>query len=90
MLYIIAVVGIITTMMNKKGNEMDYGMFSVEGNAKVASIVAWHIAGKDITSPKLVLQNLEDLAKYDEKFAEATDTAVREIVLEAVFPELFV
>lgn len=68
---------------------MDYGMFSVEGNEKVASIVAWHIAGKDITSPKLVLQNLRDLAAYDPMFAEATDTAVREVVLGAVFPELF-
>lgn len=68
---------------------MEYGMFSVEGNEKVASIVAWHIAGKDITSPKLVIQNLEDLAKYDVKFAEAADTAVREVVLGAVFPELF-
>jgi hypothetical protein len=76
-------------MMNTKGNKMDYGMFSDEGNAKVASIVAWHIAGKDITSPKLVIQNLEDLAKYDVRFAEAADTAVREMVLEAVFPEMF-
>ena len=76
--------------MNDKGNEMDYGMFSVEGNEKVASIVMWHIANKDVSSPELVIQNLRDLAAYDEKFAEATDTAVREVVLDAVFPELFV
>jgi hypothetical protein len=66
-----------------------YGMFSDEGNAKVDSIVFWHTINKDISSPKLVVQNLEDLAKYDVRFAEATDTAVREMVLEAVFPEMF-
>ena len=69
---------------------MDYGMFTDEGNAKVDSIVFWHTINKDISSPKLVVENLEALAAYDEKFAEATDTAVREMVLEAVFPELFV
>lgn len=77
-------------MMNDKGNEMNYGMFSVEGNEKVASIVMWHIANKAISSPNLVVQNLRDLAAYDEKFAEATDTVVREMVLDAVFPEMFV
>jgi hypothetical protein len=76
-------------MMNDKGNEM-YGMFSVEGNEKVASIVNWHSRNKDVSSPELVIQNLRDLANYDfYKYGEATDTAVREIVLAAVFPELF-
>jgi hypothetical protein len=67
-----------------------YGMYSDEGNDKVASIVNWHSANKDLTSPELVVQNLRDLAAYDfKKFGEATDTAVREAVLGAVFPELF-
>jgi hypothetical protein len=77
-------------MMNRKGNEMDYGMFTEEGNLKVESIVNWHSNNKDVSSPELVIENLRALADYDEMFAEATDTAVREIVLEAVFPELFV
>lgn len=68
---------------------MEYGMFSVEGDEKIAGIIAWHSANREISSPKLVMQNLRDLAAYDEKFAEATDTAVREVVLGAVFPELF-
>ena len=68
---------------------MDYGMFSDEGNKKVDSIVFWHTINKDISSPKLVVENLKALAEYDEKYAEATDTAVREMVLEAVFPEMF-
>lgn len=69
---------------------MNYGMFTEEGNLKVESIVNWHSNNKDVSSPELVIENLRALADYDEMFAEATDTAVREIVLEAVFPELFV
>jgi hypothetical protein len=68
---------------------MDYGMYTNEGNLKVESIVNWHINNKELTSPKLVVDNLRALAEYDPKFSEATDTAVREIVLEAVFPEYF-
>ena len=79
--------------MNEKGNTMktDFGMFTEEGNLKVWSIVNWHSNNKDVTSPELVVQNLRDLANYQyPKYAEATDTAVREMVLEAVFsPELF-
>lgn len=70
---------------------MDYGMYTEEGNKKVDSIVFWHTINKDVSSPKLVVDNLKALAEYDfDKYGEATDTAVREMVLEAVFPELFV
>lgn len=70
---------------------MKYGMFSLKGNAMVASIVNWHTANKDQTSPELVTQNLRDLANYEyPQYAEAIDTYVREQVLAAIFsPELF-
>jgi hypothetical protein len=60
-----------------------FGMFSVEGNNAVATIVAYHKAHK---SPwTLVYQNLRDLADSNqEKFGEAMDTVVREMVYDAV------
>lgn len=62
---------------------MSYGMFTSAGEAAVAGIVAYH---KQFKSPwNLVEKNLEDLAAYDEKYAEATDTVVRENVFNALF-----
>jgi len=60
-----------------------FGMFSDEGNNAISTIVMYHKAHK---SPwTLVYENLCDLAKsnYD-KFGEATDTVVREMVYDAV------
>ena len=62
---------------------MDYGMFSDEGNLAVHGIVLYH---KAVKSPwALVYQNLHDLAEANpDKFGEATDTAVRERVFDAI------
>ena len=58
---------------------MTYGMFSAKGNLAIASIVAYHKYHK--SSWSVVLQNLRDLADCDyEKFGEAMDTEVREVV----------
>jgi hypothetical protein len=65
-------------------------MFSLKGNAMIASIVNWHNANKDQTSPELVIQNLQDLAYYEyPQYAEATDSYVREQVLAAIFSPEF-
>ena len=62
---------------------MDYAMFTPEGNIAVAGIVEYSIQHK--LSWKTVYQNLVDLAKFDyEKYGEALDTAVRELVYEAI------
>ncbi len=60
-----------------------FGMYSEEGNQAIAGIIEYHSYHK---SPwALVLQNLRDLADSDyEKFGEAMDTAVREVVYEAI------
>lgn len=60
-----------------------YGMFTDEGNLAIAGIVMYH---KAVGSPwSLVLQNLSDLAEHDsDKFGEATDTVVREMVYNAL------
>jgi hypothetical protein len=56
-----------------------YGMFSEEGNKQIADIIEFHKNYKS-TWP-VVYQNLRDLADSDyEKFGEAMDTEVREIV----------
>jgi hypothetical protein len=73
-------------MLSKKELGMsvqDFGMFSDEGNQAVAGIVAYHKFHK---SPwALVQQNLRDLADSDyDKFGEAMDTMVREIVYDAI------
>ena len=58
---------------------MTYGMFSVEGNRAISSIIAYHKYHK--SSWTVVLQNLRDLADSDyQKFGEAMDTEVRECV----------
>ena len=61
-----------------------FGMFSDQGNIAVASIVEYHRQyGSDWST---VLQNLRDLADYNpELYGEATDTAVKEYVYEALF-----
>lgn len=62
----------------------DFGMFTERGNAAVAGIVAYHRQYRSDWST--VLQNLQDLAKYDtEAYGEATDTAVKEYVYEALY-----
>ena len=60
-----------------------YGMFSEAGNLKVAAIV--EVARNlDITWPE-VMGMLRTLASSDYRlFGEATDTAVREAVYEAL------
>lgn len=62
---------------------MNYGMFSEEGNLAVHGIVLYH---KAIESPWLtVYQNLCDLADFNpDRFGEATDTAVRDMVFGAI------
>ena len=62
---------------------MDYGMFSSNGNIKVAGIVEYAIVHQ--LPWKVVYQNLIDLAKFDPKqYGEATDTMVRELVYDAI------
>lgn len=60
----------------------EYGMFTEQGNIAVASIVAYH-AYRETSTPELIVKNMEDLAAYNQMFAEATDTVVREAVLTA-------
>ena len=62
----------------------NFGMFTDRGNQAVAFIVAYHRQHR--SEWELVEQNLKDLAWYDaEAFGEATDTAVKEYVYEALF-----
>ncbi len=62
---------------------MNYGMFTSEGNVAVFGIVEY--AKMHNLSWATVYQNLRDLAKFDrEKYGEAMDTAVREMVYEAI------
>lgn len=62
----------------------DFRMFSEQGNTAVAGIVAYHRQyGSDWGT---VVQNLRDLADYNpEIYGEATDTAVKECVYQALF-----
>jgi hypothetical protein len=76
-----------TYMLSKKELGMQvvqsFGMFSEEGNRAIEGIIEYHSYHKSPWS--LVQQNLRDLADSDyEKFGEAMDTAVREIVYEAI------
>ena len=64
------------------GDFMHYGMFSSEGNVAVSGIVAY--AKMHNLSWATVYQNLVDLANFDEKYAEALDTVVREAVYVAI------
>ena len=58
---------------------MTYGMFSEEGNKQIADMIEFHKNRKSTWAE--VLQNLRDLADCDyEKFGEAMDTEVREVV----------
>ena len=59
-----------------------YGMFTAEGNAKVAHIVEFANA-HDLDWPQ-VLPVLRYLAWSDLKFGEAMDTVVREAVYTAL------
>jgi hypothetical protein len=62
----------------------NFGMFSAQGNVAVAGIVEYHRQYGSNWST--VLQNLRDLADYNpELYGEATDTAVKEYVYEALF-----
>jgi len=63
---------------------MMFGMFTERGETAIAGIVAYHRQyGSDWST---VLQNLCDLADYDpELYGEATDTAVKESVYQAMF-----
>ena len=62
---------------------MNYGMFTSEGNVAVFGIVEY--AKMHNLSWATVYQNLRDLAKFDyAKYGEATDTAVREMVYDAI------
>jgi len=60
---------------------MDYGMFSDAGNNEVTRIVA--VAKEYDMGFDEVMFLLNELSKF-EKFGEATDTAVRELVGEAL------
>jgi hypothetical protein len=59
----------------------DYAMFTDLGNAAVHALVEAARANKMTWAQ--TYQALHDLAKYDE-FGEATDTAVREMVYDAL------
>lgn len=60
-----------------------FGMFTDLGNHAVAFIVDYHRANKN--GWPVVYQNLCDLAKSDpERYGEATDTMVREMVYDAL------
>lgn len=61
---------------------MHYGMFTSEGNVAIAGIVEY--AKMHNLSWATVYQNLVDLSNFDEKYAEATDTVVRECVYDAI------
>ena len=59
-----------------------FGMYTDEGNWVVAFIVDYHMANNN--DWPVVYQNLQDLAKSDpERYGEATDTVVRELVYDA-------
>ena len=59
-----------------------FGMFTTEGNAKVAAIVEF--AKTNNAQWDNVLPMLSNLAQSDRaKFGEATDTVVREMVYDA-------
>ena len=61
-----------------------FGMFTDEGNAKVAAIVEF--AKTNNAQWEDILPMLRNLAESDRaKFGEALDTAVREIVYDACF-----
>ena len=60
-----------------------FGMFTDEGNNAVAFIVDYHRANNNAWDT--VYQKLQDLAESDpERYGEATDTMVREMVYDAV------
>jgi hypothetical protein len=62
---------------------LDFGMFTHAGESAVYGIiVAAEVAANNLT-PDQVLASLERLAKQPD-FSEATDTAVREAVFEAL------
>lgn len=59
-----------------------FGMFTDEGNHAVAFIVDYNMANNN--DWPTVYQNLQDLAKSDpERYGEANDTVVRELVYDA-------
>ena len=59
-----------------------FGMYTDLGNHVVAFIVDYHMANNN--DWPVVYQNLQDLAKSDpERYGEATDTVVRELVYDA-------
>lgn len=67
--------------MSTSTQTLNYAMFSERGNKKVADIVTLAATMKFTWLQTLIL--LEVLAK-NEKYAEATDTAVRESVYIAL------
>ena len=59
-----------------------FGMFTDEGNNAVAFIVYYNMANNN--DWPTVYQNLQDLAESDpERYGEANDTVVRELVYDA-------
>ena len=59
-----------------------FGMFTVEGNNAVAFIIDYNMANNN--DWPTVYQNLQDLAESDpERYGEANDTVVRELVYDA-------
>ena len=67
--------------MNLTGAVRDYAMFSELGNAAIHAVVVAAEAGN--LTWKQVLGTLDRLSR-EEPFAEATDTAVRECVYDAL------
>jgi len=67
--------------MNLTGAVRDYAMFSELGNAAIHAVVIAAEAGN--LTWKQVLGTLDRLSR-EEPFAEATDTAVRECVYDAL------
>lgn len=68
--------------MSVSNQEQDYGMFTEIGNAVVHAIVI--SAKANNMSWTQTYRALHQLAQEDIRFGEATDTAVRECVYDAI------
>jgi hypothetical protein len=61
--------------------EKDYAMFTADGNRAVASIVKQSLTERWTWAK--TYQELAELSQ-DQRYGEATDTAVREVVYDAI------
>ena len=74
---------VIMQQVLNKGNKMNYGMFTPEGDEAVALIV--EVAKKNNLGWQEIMPLLRNLADSDyDRFGEAMDTQVREAVYNAL------